>query len=78
MRYLLAMVLGTASAIVAAVFVSGPVASWLSRSFTYASPDGQNTVEQGVFIAIMAVAMAIGWGIGWALGRPFAKRERLD
>jgi hypothetical protein len=35
-------------------------------------------VEQGVFIAILAVAMAIGWGIGWALGRPFAKRERID
>ena len=78
MRYVVAMVLGTASAIAAAVFVSGPVASWLSRSFTYTSPDGQNAVEQGVFIAIMAVAMAIGWGIGWALGRPFAKRERVD
>jgi len=77
-QYVLAMAFGTISAVVAAVFLSGPVASWLSRSFTYASPDGQNTVEQGVFIAIMAVAMAIGWGIGWALGRPFAKRERID
>ena len=78
MRYLLAMLLGTASAVLAAIFVAGPVASWLSRSMTYSSPDGQNAVEQGVFILTMAIAMAIGWGVGWALGRPFAKRARLD
>ncbi len=78
MRYLLAMLLGTASVVLAAIFVAGPVASWLSRSMTYSSPDGQNAVEQGVFILTMAIAMAIGWGVGWALGRPFAKRARLD
>ena len=78
MRYLLAMLSGTVIAVVAAIFVAGPVASWLSRSLTYSSPDGQNAVEQGVFIATMAIAMAIGWGVGWALGRPFAKRSRLD
>ncbi len=78
MRYLLAMLLGMASAVLAAIFVAGPVASWLSRSLTYSSPDGQNAVEQGVFIATMAIAMAIGWGVGWALGRPFANRARLD
>jgi hypothetical protein len=77
-RYLLAMLLGTASAVLAAIFVAGPVASWLSRSMTYSSPDGQNAVEQGVFISTMVIAMALGWGVGWALGRPFAKRARLD
>jgi cobalamin biosynthesis protein CobD/CbiB len=77
-RYVLAMALGTLSAILAAVFVSGSAASWLSRSFAYTSPDQQNAVEQGVFIAVMVVAMAIGWGVGWALGRPFTKRERVD
>ena len=72
------MLFGTASAIVTAIFVSGPVASVVSRSFSYASPDGQSDVEQAVFVAMMAVGMAIGWAIGWALGAPFAKRERLD
>lgn len=78
MRYVIAMICGALSAAVAAVFVSGPVASWLSRSFTYESPDGQSDVEQMAFLGVIIVAMAIGWAIGWALGAPFARRERLD
>lgn len=78
MRYVLAMICGAISAALAATFVSGPVASWLSRSFTYQSPDGQNDVEQMAFLGVMIVAMALGWAIGWALGSPYAKRERLD
>ena len=78
MRYVLAMLFGTVSAIVTAIFVSGLVASLVSRSFSYGSPDEQSTVEQIVFIATMAIGMGLGWAIGWALGAPFAKRQRLD
>jgi len=78
MRYVLAMIFGTVSAGLAATFISGPAASWLSRSFTYQSPDGQNDVEMMAFLAVMIVAMAVGWSIGWAIGAPYAKRERLD
>ncbi len=78
MRYVIAMICGAVSAAAAAAFVSAPVAAWVSRSFTYQSPDGQNDVEQMTFLGIMIVALAIGWAIGWAIGRPFAKRERLD
>jgi elongation factor P hydroxylase len=72
------MICGTVSAAIAATFISGPVARWISQSFVYQSPDGQNDVEQLVFLTIMIVAMAIGWAIGWAIGSPYAKRERLD
>ena len=78
MRYVLAMIFGTVSAAIAATFVSGPIARWVSQSFVYQSPDGQNDVEQMVFLAIMIVAMAIGWAIGWGIGTPYAKRKRLD
>ena len=78
MRYVIAMICGTLSAAIAATFLSGPLAGWLSKSFTYQSPDGQNDVEQMAFLGVMIVAMATGWAIGWALGTPFAKRERLD
>lgn len=78
MRYIIAMICGAISAAVAATFISGPIARWVSQSYTYQSPDGQNDVEQMVFLGIMIVAMAIGWAIGWAIGSPYAKRERLD
>ncbi len=78
MRYIIAMLCGTISAGLAATFLSGPLAGWLSRRFTYESPDGQNDVEQFAFLGIMIVAMAIGWAIGWAIGTPYAHRERLD
>ena len=78
MRYVIAMICGALSAVVAATFLSGPLASYVSKSFTYQSPDGQNDVEQMVFLGVMITAMAIGWAIGWALGTPYAKRERLD
>jgi hypothetical protein len=78
MRYVLAMICGVISAAIAATFISGPVSGWLSKSFVYNSPDGQNDVEQMAFLGIMIVALAIGWAIGWAIGSPYAKRERLD
>jgi predicted acyltransferase len=78
LRYVLAMLCGTISAAIAATFISGPVAGWLSKRFIYESPDGQNDVEQMAFLGIMIVAMAIGWAIGWAIGSPYARRERLD
>lgn len=78
MRYVIAMLCGTVLAALAATFLSGPVASWLSRSFVYNSPDGQNNVEQMAFLGIMITAMAIGWAIGWAIGAPYAQRKRLD
>ena len=78
MRYIIAMLCGAISAAIAATFVSGPMSKWVSTSFTYSSPDGQNDVEQFVFLGIMIGAMAIGWAIGWAIGSPYGKRERLD
>ena len=78
MRYLLAMVFGVVGAGLAAKFLSGPVSHWLSTSFVYTSPDGQNDMEQFAFIGIMVAGMALGWTLGWAIGTPFAKRKRLD
>lgn len=78
MRYVLAMLCGVICAALAATFLSGPLAGWLSTQFIYESPDGQNDVEQMAFLGIMIVSMAIGWAIGWAIGTPYARRERLD
>jgi uncharacterized membrane protein required for colicin V production len=78
MRYVLAMLCGIILAALAATFLSDPVAGWVSTQFTYESPDGQNDVEQMVFLAVLILALAIGWTIGWAVGKPYARRERLD
>ena len=76
MRYVMAMVFGVAGAAAAAKFLAGWVASWVSTSFVYESPDGQSDVEQMTFLGVLIVGMAVGWTIGWMLGAPFGRRKR--
>ncbi len=74
MRYVLAMIGALVAAAVAARFVGGVAATWVSTKFTYDSPDGQSDVEQMTFLGVMAGGLVIGWLIGWALGAPFVRR----
>ncbi len=78
MRYVLAMLFGIAGAAATAWLFAGNLAGWVSRQFTYQSPDGQSDVEQMSFLAILVIGMAIGWTIGWMLGAPFARRRGQD
>ncbi|MEM9357444.1 MAG: hypothetical protein AAGB04_14645 [Pseudomonadota bacterium] len=75
MRYVLAMIFGVAGAAIAAWLFAGWIASWVSTSFTYESPDGQADVEQMTFLAVLIVGMAIGWTVGWMFGAPFARKR---
>ncbi len=75
MRYVMAMVFGIAGAAAAAWLFAGHLAGWVSRQFTYQSPDGQSDVEQMTFLAILIGGMAIGWTIGWMFGAPYARRR---
>ena len=78
MRYVTAMICGVVGAALAARFLAGWVASWVSTSFVYESPDGQSDVEQMTFLGVLIVGMAIGWTIGWMLGAPLARRRQVD
>lgn len=73
MRYLIAIICGTAAALAATVLVSSAVASWVVARFTFDSPDTVNDLHSFVFIATNLVALAIGWTIGWSLGARFEK-----
>jgi len=75
MRYIMAMVFGLAGAALAAWLLANRLSGWVSRQFTYASPDGQANVEQLTFLAILLIGLALGWSIGWAIGSPLARRH---
>jgi len=76
MQYVLAMICGLAGAAIAGKFVAVKLAPWVSRQFSYASPDGAASVEQWAFIGILAVGLALGWTIGWLLSLPLGRRPR--
>lgn len=75
MRYVIAMICGVIGAAIAAKFLAGMLASWVSTQFTYQSPDGQSDVEQMTFLGVMIVALAIGWLIGWMLGASYGRKR---
>jgi hypothetical protein len=76
MRYVVAMICGLAGAAIAGKYVAVQVAPWISRQFSYTSPDGAADVEQLSFIGVLVAGLALGWTIGWLLARPLGKRPR--
>lgn len=74
MRYLVAMILAVAAALVAAIYLSSPVASWAVDQMTFESPDEVANLHSLVFMGMNVLALAIGWSIGWALGSPLERK----
>jgi hypothetical protein len=68
MRYVIAMGFASVSALLAAVFLSGPVASAAVRQFTFDSPDSVANLHAAVFMGLNILALGLGWAVGWAFG----------
>lgn len=75
MRYLVAMIVAVAAALVAAIYLSSPVASWVVDRMTFESPDEVANLHSLVFMGMNILALAVGWSIGWGLSGMFAAKE---
>ena len=78
MRYLISMIAAIAVALVATLFVSSPVASWMVSRFTFDSPDTVADLHAAVFMVVNVLAVAIGWSIGWAIGGRFENETHVE
>jgi hypothetical protein len=76
MRYLLAIIFAIAGAVLAIMFLSGPVANWTALQFSFESSDDAESVNQMAFIAVNLAGLMVGWTIGWALGAKFERPEK--
>ena len=76
MRYLIAMLFAIAGAVLAIMFLSGPLSNWVALQFTFESSDDAESVNQMAFIAVNLLGVIVGWTIGWALGGRFERPEK--
>jgi len=75
-RYLLAMVFAAAAAFAATLFISAPVASYVTGHLRFDSPDGAADVHMFTFLGTSVAALMGGWMLGWVLAGPLANRRR--
>lgn len=78
MRYLIAMISAVVVALVATVYLSSPVASWVVRQYAFDSPDSVADLHALVYMAANLAALVVGWALGWALGGAFDKDEPVE
>jgi hypothetical protein len=67
MRYVISMVVAIAFALIATIFLSGPLATWLVSGMTFESPDDVANLHALIFMAGNFVALILGWIVGWVL-----------
>lgn len=72
LRYVIAMIVAIAVALVATLYVSPQLASMAVDRFTFDSPDEVGTLEDGVYMLSNLAALLIGWTIGWFIGGRFS------
>ena len=68
MRYLVAMLFALIGAALAAVFVSSPVADWVTAHQTFDSSDEAENLNMLTFIGTNIVGLIVGWLVGWTIG----------
>jgi hypothetical protein len=73
LRYVIAMIIAIAVALVATLYVSPQLASMAVDRFTFDSPDEVGALEDGVYMLSNLAALLIGWTIGWLIGGQFSK-----
>jgi hypothetical protein len=73
LRYVIAMVVAIAVALLATLYVSPQLASMAVDRFTFDSPDEVGTLEDGVYMLSNLAALLIGWTLGWLIGGRFVK-----
>jgi len=67
MRYLISMVVAIAFALIATIFLSGPLATWVVSGMTFESPDDVANLHALIFMTANFVALILGWIVGWVL-----------
>ncbi|MFZ4808921.1 MAG: hypothetical protein ACOYLQ_16835 [Hyphomicrobiaceae bacterium] len=76
MRYLIAMLFAIPVALLATLYVSSPVATWITAQFQFDDPDGVANVHAMAFMATNLLAMVVGWTIGWWVGGAILPKQR--
>ena len=71
MQYVFAMIGAIVVALLATLFVSPYLASWVVGLFTFDSPDEVGNLEDAVFMLSNLAGLMIGWTIGWFGGGRF-------
>jgi hypothetical protein len=67
MRYLISMIVAMAFALIATIFLSGPLATWVVSGMTFESPDDVANMHALIFMTGNFVALILGWMVGWVL-----------
>ncbi|HRN87194.1 hypothetical protein [Hyphomicrobium sp.] len=72
MRYLVSMIFALAGLMVAVLYLSSEVASWVVAQQSFDSPDAAGSMHMLAFIATNFAALVVGWIVGWIVATPFA------
>ena len=67
MRYVISMVVAMAFALIATIFLSGRLATWVVSGMTFESPDDVANMHMLIFMAGNFVALILGWMVGWVV-----------
>lgn len=76
MRYLVAMLFALIGAALAAVFVSSPVADWVTAHQTFDSSDGAENLDMLAFVGTNIVGLIIGWLVGWTIAATLGRDKQ--
>ena len=68
------MVVAMAFALIATLFVSGPLATWVIKDMPFENPDDEAAWQTMVFMTGNLVALILGWMVGWALASRYQDR----
>jgi uncharacterized membrane protein YjgN (DUF898 family) len=74
MRYVISMVVAMAFALIAILFVSGPLATWVVKDMPFENLDDENSWHALVFMTGNLVALMLGWMVGWVLASRYQDR----
>lgn len=72
MRYLVSMIFALAGLLLAVLYLSSEVASWVVAQQSFESPDAVASMHMLVFIATNFAALVAGWIVGWIVATPLA------
>ncbi len=67
MRYVISMVVAIAFALIATIFISSRLATWVVSGMTFESPDDVANLHALIFMTGNFAALILGWMVGWVL-----------